>query len=854
MRLPLCLCGLCLLVLAETRLQADEPPAAPVPETAPVPPPAAPRAGEPPAPAPGDPGESEIRRKRQELDQRKADLPKEAAPALLVLEEFHQADFRMWANARRRVVAFGQAAVPALVLMLEETDWEVRAFSAACLQDVGDAGALGVLETALAKEQFVEARRRMVGALASFRLPAAERALLAAASDPDPGISLWAIRGLGALGRVELIPALEAFASSKNLDIRFEVLGSLAALGAPSALQQLDQLAKSLVSSRDAQRVDSMELFDHGDRYQQYLLGLAMARSSDEKVNDLLKQVLELKKPWERKLFLRLGAAEGLGRRAAAGGSLHPALVRGLGHDDASVRVACAYGLGFVRDPDLVKPLARALSDSQLDVSVNVVRALGQIGTADAVKALRKAVRDRTAEIRVAAVRALAEVHDPAATDALLDALKDEKYVLRVLAARALGQRAAEPRVVEALSKVADDPDYGVREQVLASLSQARGQAVTVLPTLVRALRDDDSGVQANACLAIAHVLQPEDAPTLLDELVLSRIVRLSIESPVLRLQRAAVEALDSLRPLKAVPLLLAALESEKGEVRRRAHSVLQRISERQIAFVPAGTDTEMAEGLKRWRTWWETGPTLPRRVRVTGPAVTGSLVDQARDLKWRGVDIALLLDSTGSMAGLLRAAKQAIDEVLAELDSPLPSLRVALYTYRDVGDNYVFYGTPLTFDVDRLPGFLQSFVHGQGGDIPEAVRDTVAGVMRRLEWRPDAHKVIIFAGDAPHHPEEDSAFRQELRAWATPANRAVVHALFTDTNRRSMDIARRKEREDPDAFQHPYLDIYRKVAELGRGRAVLLSDESTLIREILVLAFGPAWRAEIEAFLDFRT
>ncbi len=37
------------------------------------------------------------------------------------------------------------------------------------------------------------------------------------------------------------------------------------------------------------------------------------------------------------------------------------------------------------------------------------------------------------------------------------------------------------------------------------------------------------------------------------------------------------------------------------------------------------------------------------------------------------------------------------------------------------------------------------------------------------------------------------------------------------------------------------------------RGRAILLSDESTLIKEVLVLAMGPAWRAEIEAFLDFK-
>jgi hypothetical protein len=68
------------------------------------------------------------------------------------------------------------------------------------------------------------------------------------------------------------------------------------------------------------------------------------------------------------------------------------------------------------------------------------------------------------------------------------------------------------------------------------------------------------------------------------------------------------------------------------------------------------------------------------------------------------------------------------------------------------------------------------------------------------------------------------------------------------------MDIARRKAREAPEDFKHPYLDIYTRIAADGRGKAVLLSDESTLVKEILVLAFGPAWRADIENFLDFRT
>ena len=86
-------------------------------------------------------------------------------------------------------------------------------------------------------------------------------------------------------------------------------------------------------------------------------------------------------------------------------------------------------------------------------------------------------------------------------------------------------------------------------------------------------------------------------------------------------------------------------------------------------------------------------GPPAPRA------AEGRSLIETTRDYKWKGLDIALLLDSTGSMAGLIRASKERIDEIIAELSALLPSLRVSGYLYRDWGSDYLYYGSPLTYD-----------------------------------------------------------------------------------------------------------------------------------------------------------
>ena len=231
---------------------------------------------------------------------------------------------------------------------------------------------------------------------------------------------------------------------------------------------------------------------------------------------------------------------------------------------------------------------------------------------------------------------------------------------------------------------------------------------------------------------------------------------------------------------------------------------------------------------------------------------MTGDLLEVARDLKWRGLDISLLFDSTASMAALISAAKERIDEIIRQLGLLLPSLRVSVYTYRDETDDYVYYGTPLTYDTWKLTGFLQTAVHGQGRDIPEAVFPVVKNASLNLRWRKEAHKIVVYAGDAPHHPQDEGHFLKHIREWFTKDNRAVLHALFTDTNRRSLDVKARAARADNSKIRIPFFEKYRLTAEAGRGRAVLLDDESALIKEMLVLTFGEAWRVDIENLLDF--
>src|SRR5262245_22626688 len=91
-------------------------------------------------------------------------------------------------------------------------------------------------------------------------------------------------------------------------------------------------------------------------------------------------------------------------------------------------------------------------------------------------------------------------------------------------------------------------------------------------------------------------------------------------------------------------------------------------------------------------------------------------------------IEVCFVLDTTGSMSGLIEGAKQKIWSIANEIISakPTPEIRVGLIGYRDRGDEYVVKSFDLTNDVDAIYGQLQSFSAGGGGDMPESVNEAL--------------------------------------------------------------------------------------------------------------------------------
>jgi hypothetical protein len=119
-------------------------------------------------------------------------------------------------------------------------------------------------------------------------------------------------------------------------------------------------------------------------------------------------------------------------------------------------------------------------------------------------------------------------------------------------------------------------------------------------------------------------------------------------------------------------------------------------------------------------------------------------------------VEVVFVLDTTGSMSGLIDAAKRKIWSIANELlkATPKPELKVGLVAYRDRGDAYVTKVVPLTLDLDRIHEELSGLRAQGGGDGPEDVRSALRDAITKIEWTPGrgAFKAIFLVGDAPPH------------------------------------------------------------------------------------------------------
>lgn len=127
--------------------------------------------------------------------------------------------------------------------------------------------------------------------------------------------------------------------------------------------------------------------------------------------------------------------------------------------------------------------------------------------------------------------------------------------------------------------------------------------------------------------------------------------------------------------------------------------------------------------------------------------------------------DVAIVLDTTGSMGDDISDVKKNMGRLLAKLKERSSSigLRLSLVLYRDKGESYVVkVAQGFTDDIGAIDIAIQSVEVAGGGDEPEAVIDALGQTLKDLNWRTSASRSVVLIGDAPGHPSSHAGVSTE--------------------------------------------------------------------------------------------
>ncbi len=118
-------------------------------------------------------------------------------------------------------------------------------------------------------------------------------------------------------------------------------------------------------------------------------------------------------------------------------------------------------------------------------------------------------------------------------------------------------------------------------------------------------------------------------------------------------------------------------------------------------------------------------------------------------------VDIAFMVDATGSMGDELEYLKTELTDVIADVKAKNDNITVntGAVFYRDKGDDYVTKLSAFTSNTGETVDFIKEQSADGGGDFPEAVHEALRDAISGLQWSSHARARILFVVlDAPPH------------------------------------------------------------------------------------------------------
>lgn len=163
-------------------------------------------------------------------------------------------------------------------------------------------------------------------------------------------------------------------------------------------------------------------------------------------------------------------------------------------------------------------------------------------------------------------------------------------------------------------------------------------------------------------------------------------------------------------------------------------------------------------------------------------------------------MEVCFVLDTTGSMSGLIDGAKRKIWYIAKQIaqTQPAPDVRFCLIGFRDRGDEYVTRHYDLTRDIDEIYKQLTAFTASGGGDTPESVNQALHEAIRDSSWSEDKDvlRTVFLVGDSPPHMDYPQDVKYPAVTHMAREHDIIINTIQCGNNSQTtpvwQDIARR--------------------------------------------------------------
>lgn len=139
-------------------------------------------------------------------------------------------------------------------------------------------------------------------------------------------------------------------------------------------------------------------------------------------------------------------------------------------------------------------------------------------------------------------------------------------------------------------------------------------------------------------------------------------------------------------------------------------------------------------------------------------------------------LDLALVVDTTGSMGDELSYLQKELEDVIsrAAKDNGNIPVRLSVDFYRDDGDEYVVRYFDFTDNIASAIDDLNAQMSDGGGDYPEMVNAALNTAINNLSWNEDSTKLLFIILDAPPHIEAAEDMNNLTRQAAEKGIRVI--------------------------------------------------------------------------------